>query len=146
MTESAETRLVRVETKQDSHEKHDDERYGRIDANMEKIANAVQAFGERLDKGFTRAHERIDEEAAKARHSLGNEMGKVQGLVREESKRAQEVEAELAKNVQDLERGGRNYIQQGMIFALGIALSSIAYLLVYGPPWAAKAAQTVGGQ
>lgn len=140
MTELPEARLVRVETKQEAHEKSDDERYGRIDANLEKIALSVQSFGDRLDKGFTRVHERVDEEASKARHSLANEIGKVNGAITQAKQEAAAATAELEGDVRELERKGGSYVQQALIFALGIALSSIAYLIVYGPPWSKAAA------
>lgn len=126
--DSVETRQAVMEARLNAHERADDERYSRIDHNIEKIASAVESFGERLDKGFTRVHERIDEEASKARHNLNNQAQSAQGLVKEESNRAQGVEGVLTTAVQGLERGGFTFIQKVLWAALGAAAGSIAWL------------------
>lgn len=121
-----------------SHVKSDDERYNRIDTHMANIARDVALFGDRLEKGFTRVHERIDEEAGKGRHNLANQMQTAYGDLREETKRATNAEGELETSVTALEKDAQNYIQKVMWAALGMAGSSIVYLLVYGPPWIEK--------
>lgn len=144
MDGTVEERVARMEAKQDAHEDRDDDRFDRFVNDVADIKAMVRESNDFLQKGFERVHGRIDDEASKARHSLGNEIGKVQGLVTQVKLEAAAANAVVAKSVQDLERGGRGYIEKGLWAALGMAGASIAYLIVYGPPWA-KAAQAVGG-
>ena len=135
MPDTVETRQAVLEAQYNAHVKSDDERYGRIDANMERIATAVASFGDRLEKGFTRVHERIDEEAGKVRNNINNQAQITQALVEKESARALEAEGVLEASVITLERGGNSFIHKALWAALGTAASSAVYLLVYGPPW-----------
>lgn len=107
---------------------------GTVRTDVAEIKDMIRDHGRTLQSGFERVHGRIDDEAGRAR-----------ALIAQAKQESAAAVAVVAKDVQALERGGRGYVERALIFACGIAIASIAYLIVYGPPWATKAVQSAGG-
>lgn len=73
-------RLAALEAKYSAHEKSDDERYSRIEANSTQTLNLITELGRKLDGGFTRAHERIDNENAARVEAMKGADSRISGL------------------------------------------------------------------
>lgn len=73
-------RLASLEAKYTAHEKSDDERYSRIEANSAQTLSLITELGRKLDGGFTRAHERIDNESAARIKAVKHADDRISGL------------------------------------------------------------------
>lgn len=79
--ETIETRVAVLEAQHTNHERHDDERIGRIDTRLERIDNAVASFADKLDAGLKRLHEMREDSDSKHRHAINNGLASANGAV-----------------------------------------------------------------
>jgi len=118
------TRLAVLETKQTSHEKHDDERYGRIDSGMQAMTSMMSNLSRDVRDGVTRLHQRIDNEAAQTRKAIATSAAHVEGKIADVKKETDERIVELFKDVAET-KATVSANERRMLIAIVLTLVSV---------------------